>query len=50
MGLGPIGFALCGPVADLIGLERALGLGTCALLLSVAALLASRNIRRFSPV
>ena len=50
MGLGPIGFALCGPVAGLIGLERALGLGACALLLSVAVLLASRNIRKFSPV
>lgn len=50
MGLGPIGFALCGPVAGLIGAERALGLGACALLLSVAALLASRNIRMFSHV
>jgi hypothetical protein len=48
MGFGPIGFALCGPVAGLIGAERALGLGVCALLLSVATLLASRSIRRFS--
>ena len=50
MGLGPIGFALCGPVAGLIGAEHALGLGACALLLSVATLLASRNIRKFSHV
>ncbi len=50
MGLGPIGFALCGPVAGLIGAERALGLGVCALLLSAAALLASRSIRSFSHV
>ena len=50
MGLGPIGFALCGPVAGLIGAERALEMGACALLLSVAALLGSRNIRKFSRV
>lgn len=48
MGLGPVGFALCGPVASLIGVEHALGLGACALLLSVATLLASRSIRGFS--
>ncbi len=47
MGLGPIGFALCGPVANLIGTERALGLGACALLMSVAALLASYDIQTF---
>lgn len=47
MGLGPIGFALCGPVANLIGTERALGVGACALLLSVAALLASYDIQTF---
>ena len=48
MGLGPIGFALCGPVANLIGTELALGLGACALLASVAALLASYDIQRFT--
>jgi len=48
MGLGPIGFALCGPVASLIGTELALGLGACALLASVAALLASYDIQRFT--
>jgi len=48
LGLGPIGFALCGPVASLIGTERALGLGACALLASVAALLASCDIQKFT--
>lgn len=48
LGLGPVGFALCGPVASLIGTERALGLGACALLASVAALLASYDIQRFT--
>lgn len=48
MGLGSIGFALCGPVASLIGTELALGLGACALLASVAALLASYDIQRFT--
>ncbi len=48
MGLGPIGFALCGPVASMIGTERALGFGACALLASVAALLASYDIQRFT--
>ncbi len=47
MGFGPLGFALCGPVAGLVGTERTLALGGCALLLSVAALLASRTIRGF---
>jgi MFS family permease len=48
MGLGPVGYALCGPVASLINPERALGLGACALLLSVTVLLTSRNIREFT--
>jgi len=48
LGLGPIGFALSGPVASLIGTERALGLGACAVLASVGALLASRDIRTFT--
>lgn len=47
MGLGPIGFAPRGPVANLIGTERALGVGACAPLLSVAALLASYDIQTF---
>jgi MFS family permease len=50
MGLGPVGYALCGPVASLIEPERALGLGACALLLSVAVLLTSRSVRRFKHV
>lgn len=50
MGLGPVGYALCGPVASLINPERALGLGACALLTSVAVLLTSRNVRRFTPL
>ena len=49
MGLGPIGFALCGPAATMIGTERVLGIGAGALLLSVAALLLSRSVREFSP-
>ena len=48
MGLGPIGFALCGPAANLVGPDRVLGVGAAALLLSVAALLLSRSVRRFS--
>jgi MFS family permease len=48
MGLGPVGFALCGPAADLVGTERVLEVGAGALLLSVAALLCSRSVRRFS--
>ncbi len=47
MGLGPIGFALCGPVASLIGTERALSLGAGALLLTVVVLLSSRDVREF---
>ncbi len=50
MSLGPIGFALCGPAARLIGTQRTLGFGACSLLLSVAALLASRDIRQFTRV
>lgn len=48
MGLGPVGYALCGPVASLINPERALGLGACALLMSVAVLLTSPSVRRFA--
>ncbi len=48
MGLGPIGFALCGPVANLIGTESALGLGACALLLTVGALVACCDIQQFT--
>ena len=50
MGLGPIGFALCGPAADLVGTERVLEAGAGAMLLSVAALLFSRSVRGFSPL
>ncbi len=48
MGLGPVGFALCGSAANLVGTERVLGVGAGALLLSVAALLLSSSVRRFS--
>lgn len=47
IGLGPVGFALCGPVADLVGTERVLEAGAGALMLSVATLLFSRSVRRF---
>ncbi|HEY0205735.1 MAG TPA: MFS transporter [Acetobacteraceae bacterium] len=49
MGLGPIGFALCGPAADLVGTERVLEAGAAAMLLSVAVLLFSRSVWRFHP-
>lgn len=48
MGFGPVGFALCGPAAQLVGTERVLAFGAVALLLSVAALLFSRSVRTFS--
>ena len=48
MGLGPVGFALCGPAANMIGTESVLGIGAGTLLLSVAALLLSRSVRGFS--
>ncbi len=44
-GLGPIGYALCGPVAHLIGPRSLLGVGSAVILLSATALLWSRNIR-----
>lgn len=50
LGPGPIGFALCGPVANLIGTEPVLGLGAFALLTSVAVLLVSRDIRSFTHI
>lgn len=46
MGLAPIGFALCGPIAHLIGARNSLAVGSIVVLLSAAALLASRNIRQ----
>ena len=46
MGLSPIGFALCGPVAHLIGARSLLGVGAVVILLSAMALLASGNIRQ----
>jgi hypothetical protein len=50
LGLGPIGFALCRPAAHLIGTERLPELGATAVLLSVAVMLCSRNIRRLSRI
>ena len=47
MSLGPVGFALCGPAASIVGTRNALAFGAAALLLSVAALLASPDIRDF---
>jgi len=48
MGLGPVGFALCGPATNLVGTERVLEVGAGALLLSVATLLCSRSVRKFT--
>ncbi|MBE7210059.1 MAG: MFS transporter [Gluconacetobacter diazotrophicus] len=44
-GLGPIGYALCGPVAHLVGPRELLAVGSGVVLLSAAALLGSENIR-----
>ena len=47
MGLTPVGFAVCGPAASLLGTEPALGLSAGAVLLSMVPMLASPEIRRF---
>ena len=44
-GLGPIGFAMCGPAAQLIGIRPALGCGALILLVSVAVMLGMRDVR-----
>jgi MFS family permease len=47
LGLTPVGFALCGPAAHLMGARVALGAGATFLLLSAAGVVASRDIRIF---
>ncbi len=47
MGLTPVGFAVCGPAASLLGTEPALGLSAGAVLLSMVPMLASPEIRSF---
>ena len=44
-GLGPIGYALCGPIAHLVGPRSLLGLGSAAILLSATVFLGSGTIR-----
>ena len=44
-GLGPIGYALCGPIAHLVGPRSLLAVGSGVILLSATALLGSRSIR-----
>ena len=44
-GLGPIGYALCGPIAHLVGPRSLLALGSGVILLSTTALLGSTSIR-----
>ncbi len=44
-GLGPIGFALCGPIAHLVGPRSSLVIGSGAIVVSAAVLLTSRYIR-----
>lgn len=45
MGLGPIGYALCGPVAHVVGTRNALAAGAAVILISAALLIGSRSIR-----
>lgn len=49
-GLGPIGFALCGPVAHFAGARHALGIGSGITLLSAAALLSLGHIRHLRSI
>ncbi len=49
-GLGPIGFALCGPVAQLAGARNALGVGSGITLVSAAALLCLGHIRHVKAI
>ncbi len=45
LGLGPIGFALCGPIAHLVGPRSSLVIGSGVVVTSAVALLTSRYIR-----
>lgn len=45
LGLGPIGFALCGPIAHLVGPRSSLVIGSGAIVTSAVFLLTSRYIR-----
>ena len=47
LGLTPVGFLLAGPAAALLGPHKALMTGASCVLISVAALLSTRDIRRF---
>ncbi|WP_428374268.1 MFS transporter [Lichenicoccus sp.] len=49
-GLGPIGFALCGPVAHYAGPRNALGVGSGITLVSAAALLCLGHIRHVKAI
>ena len=49
-GLGPIGFALCGPVAYFVGARNALGVGSGITFLSAAALLSLSHIRHVKAI
>ncbi len=46
-GLAPIGFAACGPAAQLVGVRRALGGGALILLVSAVVMLGVQDIRRY---
>ncbi|WP_428492605.1 MFS transporter [Rhodopila sp.] len=47
MGLGPIGFAMSGYAAEFFGAEDVLSVGAASLLVSVALVLTSSDVRRF---
>ena len=46
-GLTPVGFALCGPVAQLVGVRPALGGGALVVVASAVAMLGARAIRGY---
>ncbi len=46
-GLTPVGFALCGPAAQLVGVRPALGGGALVLVASAVAMLGAREIREY---
>lgn len=46
-GLAPIGFAACGPAAQLVGVRPALGGGALILLVSAVVMLGVQDIRRY---
>lgn len=48
LGLTPVGYALCGPVAQSIGPRGTLGASAALLLVSVPAILFIRQVRRYS--